>query len=67
LRVAILKALNAAGIEIPFNQIDINLRDLETIKAHLAAILEQPSNGAARQGRPHIAAGSPQAKRSDES
>jgi potassium efflux system protein len=67
LRVAIFKALNAAGIEIPFNQIDVNLRDLETIKAYLAAILEQPSNGAAREGRPHIAAGSKPAKRSDES
>jgi small-conductance mechanosensitive channel len=67
LRVAIFKALGAAGIEIPFNQIDVNLRDLETIKAYLAAILEQPSNGAARQGRPHIAAGSQPAKRSDES
>jgi potassium-dependent mechanosensitive channel len=67
LRVAIFKALGAAGIEIPFNQIDVNLRDLETIKAYLAALLEQPSNGAARQGRPHIAAGSQPAKSSDES
>ena len=66
LRVAIFKALGAAGIEIPFNQIDVNLRDLETIKAYLAAIQEQPPNGAARQGRPRSAAGSPQPKRSDE-
>ena len=50
LRVAIFKALGTAGIEIPFNQIDVNLRDLETIKAYLAAVLEQQPNGAARQG-----------------
>ena len=47
LRVAIFKALGAAGIEIPFNQVDVNLRDLEAIKAYLAAVLEQPPNGAA--------------------
>ena len=29
LRIAIFKALGAAGIEIPFNQLDVNLRDLE--------------------------------------
>jgi potassium efflux system protein len=66
LRVAIFKALGAAGIEIPFNQIDVNLRDLETIKAYLTTVLEQAPNGVARQGRPHIAAGGQQAKRSDE-
>ena len=59
LRVAIFKALGAAGIEIPFNQLDVNLRDLETIKAYLAAVLEQQPNGAARQGLPHVTTGSP--------
>ena len=36
LRVAIFKALGAAGIEIPFNQVDVNLRDLDAIKRYLA-------------------------------
>ena len=66
LRVAIFKALGTAGIEIPFNQIDVNLRDLETIKAYLAAVLEQQPNGAARQGLPTSQPAAQQAKRSDE-
>ena len=53
LRVAIFKAMRAAGIEIPFSQLDVNLRDLEAIKAHLAQILEQRPNGADRE--PHAA------------
>jgi small-conductance mechanosensitive channel len=36
LRVAILKALRAANIEIPFSQLDVGLRDLESIKQFLA-------------------------------
>ena len=35
LRIAILKALREAGIEIPFNQLDVTLRDLETIRRYL--------------------------------
>jgi potassium-dependent mechanosensitive channel len=41
LRVAILKALRAADIEIPFNQIDVNLRDLESVKDYLARYLQE--------------------------
>ncbi len=44
LRVAIFKALGAAGIEIPFNQLDVGLRDLEAIKRYLA---EHPQERAA--------------------
>ena len=39
LRIAILKALREAGIEIPFNQIDVNLRDLDAVKRYLAQYL----------------------------
>jgi potassium-dependent mechanosensitive channel len=47
LRVAIFRALREAGIEIPFNQLDVNLRDLETIKRYVSEVLEQRPNGAA--------------------
>jgi small-conductance mechanosensitive channel len=51
LRLAIFKALREAGIEIPFNQVDINLRDLETIKRFLSEVLDQRPNGAAGEAR----------------
>jgi potassium-dependent mechanosensitive channel len=56
LRIAIIKALGAAGIDIPFNQVDINLRDWEAIKGYLSEVLEQRPNGAAREARPHTGA-----------
>ena len=40
LRVAIFKAFAAAGIEIPFNQMDVNLRDLDAIKRYVSAMLD---------------------------
>ena len=46
LRVAILKELRAAGIEIPFNQLDVTLRDLEAMRRYLDEVLERPKNGA---------------------
>jgi potassium-dependent mechanosensitive channel len=46
LRVSILKALRAAGIEIPFNQLDVTLRDLETMRRYLDEAMERPPNGA---------------------
>ena len=55
LRIAIFKALGAAGIDIPFNQVDVNLRDLEAIKVVLADVLERHPNGAAGQARSHAA------------
>ena len=42
LRIAILKALRAAGIEIPFNQLDVTLRDLEAMRRYLDEVLERP-------------------------
>jgi potassium efflux system protein len=42
LRIAILKALRAAGIAIPFNQLDVSLRDLEAMRSHLDEMLERP-------------------------
>ncbi|NJO32896.1 MAG: mechanosensitive ion channel family protein [Rhodospirillales bacterium] len=59
LRIAIFKALGAAGIEIPFNQVDVNLRDLEAIKAYLSATLEQRPNGPASEERAHSGASNP--------
>jgi len=62
LRVAVFKALGAAGIEIPFNQMDVNLRDIEAIKAYLAEILQQVPNGAGRrEPLVHATAASPHA------
>jgi small-conductance mechanosensitive channel len=51
LRVAIFKALGEAGIEIPFNQVDINLRDLEAIKSYVDSALAERPNGADRNTR----------------
>jgi small-conductance mechanosensitive channel len=42
LRVAVLKALQAAGIEIPFNQVDVSLRDLEAMQRSLKEALGRP-------------------------
>ena len=45
LRIAILKALRAADIEIPFNQLDVNLRDLDGVKRYIAHQLEEKAAG----------------------
>jgi small-conductance mechanosensitive channel len=51
LRIAILKALRAAGIDIPFNQLDVGLRDLEAMRGYLdEALGRRPSNGARTRG-----------------
>ena len=42
LRLAILKAPRAAGVEIPFSQVDVTLRDLETMRGYLDEALERP-------------------------
>jgi small-conductance mechanosensitive channel len=50
LRIAIFKALRAADIEIPFNQIDVNLRDLDGVKRYLSQLAElQPTGKDGRQ------------------
>ena len=41
LRIAILKALRAANIEIPYHQVDVNLRDLDSVKKYLARLTEE--------------------------
>jgi len=49
LRIAVLKALREAEIEIPFNQIDVNMRDLDAVKRYLAEYLQErpkPSDAA---------------------
>jgi small-conductance mechanosensitive channel len=50
LRFAILKALRAAGIEIPYPQRDLHLRDIDRIEKALAT-------GASRASRQDAAAG----------
>jgi potassium-dependent mechanosensitive channel len=35
LRIAVLKALREAGIEIPFNQVDVNVRDLDRVAQYV--------------------------------
>lgn len=41
LRIAIMKEFKAAGIEIPFNQHDIHLRDLDAVRALLNRLAEE--------------------------
>jgi small-conductance mechanosensitive channel len=71
LRIAIFKALRAAGIEIPFNQLDVNMRDLEAVKAYLSDVLQKRPNGSDREPRPlsapgpHAATASPHAGKDD--
>ena len=57
LRIAIFKALGEAGIDIPFNQLDINMRDLESIKRFLSDVLVRQPNGAAGDARTQTALG----------
>jgi len=52
LRTAILKALRAAGIHIPFNQLDVNLRDLDGVKRRLASFPQQRASAAAEPVEP---------------
>jgi potassium-dependent mechanosensitive channel len=65
LRVAILKELRAAGIEIPYSQLDVNMRDLEAIKSYLSDVLRKRPNGADREPRAHAAAPNPHAAKDD--
>ena len=59
LRVAIFKALRAANIEIPFNQLDVNLRDLDGVRRYLASTYrsepakpaDEPGDAAASNGK----------------
>lgn len=53
LRLRIFKALNAAGIEIPFPQQDVHLRDLDFVKATVARLAaERAAKAAMSQGGP---------------
>jgi potassium-dependent mechanosensitive channel len=45
LRTAIFKALRAANIEIPFNQLDVNLRDLEALRRELGQLARAQRSG----------------------
>jgi small-conductance mechanosensitive channel len=45
LRIAILKALRAAGIEIPISRLDLPLRDLDTMQRQPDHAPERPDNG----------------------
>jgi len=53
LRIRIFKALNTAGIEIPFPQQDVHLRDLDVVKTMLARLAEERvANAASGAGTP---------------
>jgi potassium-dependent mechanosensitive channel len=49
LRTAIFKALRAADIEIPFNQLDVNVRNGEAMQRYLARLSEEERAGADKQ------------------
>jgi small-conductance mechanosensitive channel len=55
LRIAMLKALREAGIEIPFNQVDVNLRDLDAVKRYLAQYLQERAGKAPDSAQPNAA------------
>jgi small-conductance mechanosensitive channel len=59
LRTRILKAFRAAGIEMPFAQHDIHLRDLDAVRAILTRIAEErgakPAPGPESKLRPGLA------------
>jgi potassium-dependent mechanosensitive channel len=50
LRIAILKAFREANIEIPFNQIDVNLRDLQA-KDYLTNLVQEHAGSPAGKAR----------------
>jgi potassium efflux system protein len=58
IRVAIMKEFKAAGIEIPYNQHDIRLRDLDGVRALLKRLAEEraPKPTAPNGGKPDKAA-----------
>jgi small-conductance mechanosensitive channel len=45
LRIAILKAFRARGVEIPYRQTDVHLRDLDWIKKAIADRKSRPADG----------------------
>jgi potassium-dependent mechanosensitive channel len=57
LRVAIFKALGAAGIEIPFNQVDVNLRDLDGIKRYVSQYLQERAAKPSEPAQPNAGNG----------
>ena len=58
LRIAILKALREANIEIPFNQVDVNLRDLDGVKRYLTQYIQERAGKAAEEAQPSAAGAS---------
>ncbi len=41
LRIGILKEFRAAGIEIPFHTVDVNMRDLDAVKRYVQRVMEE--------------------------
>jgi potassium-dependent mechanosensitive channel len=52
LRTAILKALRAAEIEIPFNQLDVNLRELDGVKGYFESQVQKGADTARQPAEP---------------
>lgn len=59
LRTEILRAFRAAGVEMPYAQHDVHLRDLDVVKAIIARIAEERAAKAAEgaDGKPRSGAG----------
>ena len=58
LRIAILKALREANIEIPFNQLDVNLRDLDSVRRYLTQYIQERAGKGADEAQPDAAGAS---------
>jgi potassium-dependent mechanosensitive channel len=58
LRIAILKALREANIEIPFNQMDVNLRDLDGLKRYLTQYIQERAGKPVEEAQPNAAGAS---------
>ncbi len=52
LRIAIMKAFKEAGIEIPYNQHDIHLRDLDGVRTLISRVLEERASKARGRDEP---------------
>jgi small-conductance mechanosensitive channel len=67
LRVAILRALREADIEIPFNRVDVNLLDMEGVQRAIAQLVDERVAAAADPPRPEVPAGNGKRIRSKDS
>ncbi len=65
LRIAIMKEFKTAGIEIPFNQHDVHLRDLDGVRALINRIAEERAPKSPASQPPPANGARPEKKRAD--